>query len=107
MVKFDCGERKCDSEKTVKSNAWYSFINGKDKDSTVKLLREFKQPKDRNVLFSDVDDYYEIITIRRQNWKLFPWLIDGTQRVGDDANEDYYYSSGVSGDKYIVYSCLS
>lgn len=90
-------------EETVKSNAWYSFINGKDKDSTVKLLREFKQPKDRNVLFSDVDDYYEIITIKGQNWKLFPWLINGRQSVGDNPNEDYYYSSRVSADKYIVY----
>ena len=90
-------------EETVKSNAWYSFINGREKDTTVKLLREFKQPKDRNVLFSDVDDYYEIITIRRQNWKLFPWLIDGRQSIGDNPNEDYYYSTRISADKYIVY----
>ena len=90
-------------EETVKSNAWYSFINGRDKDTTVKLLREFKQPKDRSVLFSDVDDYYEVITIRRQNWKLFPWLIDGTQSIGDNPNEDYYYSTRISAEKYIVY----
>ena len=90
-------------EETVKSNAWYSFINGRDKDTTVKLLREFKQPKDRNVLFSDVDDHYEVITIRRQNWKLFSWLIDGRQSVGDDPNEDFYYSTRVSAEKYIVY----
>ena len=90
-------------EETVKSNAWYSFINGRDKDTTVKLLREFKQPKDRNVLFSDVDDHYEVITIRRQNWKLFPWLIDGRQSVGNDSNEDYYYSTRISAEKYIVY----
>ena len=90
-------------EETVKSNAWYSFINGRDKDTTVKLLREFKQPKDRNVLFSDVDDHYEVITIRRQNWKLFPWLIDGRQRVGDDPKEVFYYSTQVSAKKYIVY----
>ena len=90
-------------EETVKSNAWYSFINGRDKDTTVKLLREFKQPKDRNILFSDVDDHYEFITIRRQNWKLFPWLIDGRQSVGNDSNEDYYYSTRISAEKYIVY----
>ena len=90
-------------EETVKSNAWYSFINGRDKDTTVKLLREFKQPKDRNILFSDVDDHYEVITIRRQNWKLFPWLIDGRQSVGNDSNEDYYYSTRISAEKYIVY----
>ena len=90
-------------EETVKSNAWYSFINGRDKDTTVKLLREFKQPKDRNVLFSDVDDHYEVITIRRQNWKLFPWLINGVQSVGDDPNEDFYYSTRVSAEKYVVY----
>lgn len=90
-------------EETVKSNAWYSFINGRDKDTTVKLLREFKQPKDRSVLFSDVDDYYEVITIRRQNWKLFPWLIDGRQNVGDNPNEDYYYSTRISAERYIVY----
>lgn len=90
-------------EETVKSNAWYSFINGRDKDTTVKLLREFKQPKDRNIIFSDVDDHYEVITIRRQNWKLFPWLIDGRQSVGNDSNEDYYYSTRISAEKYIVY----
>lgn len=90
-------------EETVKSNAWYSFINGRDKDTTVKLLREFKQPKDRSVLFSDVDDYYKVITIRRQNWKLFPWLINGTQSVGDDPNSDYYYSTRMSAEKYVVY----
>ena len=90
-------------EESVKSNAWYSFINGRDKDTTVKLLREFKQPKDRSVLFSDVDDYYKVITIRRQNWKLFPWLINGTQSVGDDPNSDYYYSTRMSAEKYVVY----
>ena len=90
-------------EETVKSNAWYSFINGREKDTTVKLLREFKQPKDRSVLFSDVDDYYKVITIRRQNWKLFPWLINGTQSVGDDPDSDYYYSTRMSAEKYVVY----
>ena len=90
-------------EETVKSNAWYSFINGRDKDTTVKLLREFKQLKDRSVLFSDVDDYYKVITIRRQNWKFFPWLINGTQSVGDDPNSDYFYSTRMSAEKYVVY----
>ena len=64
-------------EETVKSNSWYSFINGRDKDTTVEVLNSFTYPKDKNVLVSDVSNYYEIITIRRQNWKLFPWLIDG------------------------------
>ena len=90
-------------EESVKSNAWYSFINGREKDTTVKLLREFKQPKDRSVLFSDVDHYYKVITIRRQNWKLFPWLINGTQSVGDDPDSDYYYSTRMSAEKYVVY----
>ncbi|MFC2527422.1 MAG: hypothetical protein ACFNWX_07450, partial [Veillonella parvula] len=71
-------------EETVKSNAWYSFINGRDKDTTVEVLNSFTYPKDKNVLVSEVSNYYEIITIRRQNWKLFPWLIDGRQSVGDD-----------------------
>jgi len=90
-------------EETVKSNAWYSFVNGRDKDTTVEALNSFTYPKDKNVLVSDIDNYYEIITIRRQNWKLFPWLIDGRQSVGDDPNEDYYYSTRVSAEKYIVY----
>ena len=90
-------------EETVKSNAWYSFINGKDKDSTVEVLNSFTYPKDKNLLFSEVDDYYEVITVKGQNWKLFPWLINGRQSVGDNPNEDYYYSSRVSADKYIVY----
>lgn len=90
-------------EETVKSNAWYSFINGRDKDTTVEVLNSFTYPKDKNVLVSDVSNYYEIITIRRQNWKLFPWLIDGRQSVGDDPNEDYYYSTRISADKYVVY----
>ena len=90
-------------EETVKSNAWYSFINGRDKDTTVEVLNSFTYPKDKNVLVSDVSNYYEIITIRRQNWKLFPWLIDGRQNIGDDPNEDYYYSTRVSAEKYIVY----
>ena len=90
-------------EETVKSNAWYSFINGRDKDTTVEVLNSFTYQKDKNVLVSDVSNYYEIITIRRQNWKLFPWLIDGTQSVGDDPNEDYYYSTRISADKYVVY----
>ena len=90
-------------EEIVKSNAWYSFINGRDNNSTVEVLNSFTYPKDKNVLVSDVSNYYDIITIRRQNWKLFPWLIDGTQSVGDDPNEDYYYSTRVSAEKYIVY----
>ena len=90
-------------EETVKSNAWYSFINGRDKDTTVEVLNSFTYPKDKNVLVSDVSNYYEIITIRRQNWKLFPWIINGTQSVGDDPNEDYYYSTRISAEKYIVY----
>ena len=90
-------------EEIVKSNAWYSFINGRDKDTTVEVLNSFTYPKDKNVLFSDVSNYYEIITIRRQNWKLFPWLIDGRQNVGDNPNEDYYYSTRISAEKYIVY----
>ena len=60
-------------------------------------------PKDKNVLVSDIKNYYEIITIQRQNWKLFPWLIDGSQSVGDDPNEDFYYSTRVSAEKYVVY----
>ena len=90
-------------EETVKSNAWYSFINGRDKDTTVEVLNSFTYPKDKNVLVSDVSNYYDIITIRRQNWKLFPWIIDGTQSIGDDPNEDYYYSTRISADKYVVY----
>ena len=90
-------------EETVKSNAWYTFINGRDKDTTVKVLNSFTYPKDKNVLVSDIDNYYEIITIQRQNWKLFPWLIDGRQSVGDDPNEDFYYSTRVSAEKYVVY----
>jgi hypothetical protein len=90
-------------EETVKSNAWYTFINGRDKDPTVEVLNSFTYPKDKNVLVSDIDNYYEIITIQRQNWKLFPWLIDGTQSVGDDSNEDFYYSTRVSAEKYVVY----
>ena len=90
-------------EETVKSNAWYSFVNGRNKDSTVETLNSFTYPKDRNLLVSDVDNYYEIITIRRQNWKLFPWLIDGSQSVGDDPNEDFYYSTRISAEKYVVY----
>ena len=90
-------------EETVKSNAWYSFINGRDKDTTVEVLNSFTYPKDKNVLVSDIKNYYEIITIQRQNWKLFPWLIDGRQRVGDDPNEDFYYSTRVSAEKYVVY----
>ena len=90
-------------EETVKSNAWYSFINGRDKDTTVEALNSFTYPKDKNVLVSDINNYYEIITIQRQNWKLFPWLIDGRQSVGNDSNEDYYYSTRISAEKYIVY----
>ena len=90
-------------EETVKSNAWYSFINGRDKDTTVEALNSFTYPKDKNVLVSDINNYYEIITIQRQNWKLFPWLIDGRQSVGDDSNEDYYYSTRISAEKYVVY----
>ncbi len=90
-------------EETVKSNAWYSFINGRDKDTIVEVLNSFTYPKDKTLLFSEVGDYYEIITIRRQNWKLLPWLINGTQSVGDDPNEDYYYSTRISAEKYIVY----
>ena len=90
-------------EETVKSNAWYSFINGRDKDTTVEVLNSFTYPKDKNVLVSDINNYYEIITIQRQNWKLFPWLIDGSQSVGDDPNEDFYYSTRVSAEKYVVY----
>ncbi len=55
------------------------------------------------LLVSDVNEYYEIITVQRQNWKLFPWVIDGTQSVGDDPKEDYYYSTRISAEKYIVY----
>ena len=90
-------------EETVKSNAWYSFVNGRNKDSTVEILNSFKYPNDRNLLVSEVDNYYEIITIKRQNWKLFPWLINGVQSVGDDPNEDFYYSTRVSAENYIVY----
>ena len=90
-------------EETVKSHACYSFVNGKDKDSTVEVLNSFTYPKDKTLLFSEVGDYYEIITIRGQNWKLFPWLINGTQSVGDDPNEDYYYSTRISAEKYVVY----
>ena len=90
-------------EETVKSNAWYSFINGRDKDTTVEALNSFTYPKDKNVLVSDINNYYEIITTQRQNWKLFPWLIDGRQSVGNDSNEDYYYSTRISAEKYIVY----
>ena len=90
-------------EETVKSNAWYTFINGRDKDTTVEVLNSFTYPKDKNVLVSDIDNYYEIITIQRQNWKLFPWLIDGSQSVGDDPNEDFYYSTRVSAERYVVY----
>ena len=90
-------------EEIVQSNAWYSFINGKDKDTTVEVLNSFTYPKDKNVLVSDIDNYYEIITIQRQNWKLFPWLINGSQSVGDDPNEDFYYSTRVSAEKYVVY----
>lgn len=90
-------------EETAKSNAWYSFINGRKKDSTVEVLNSFKYPKDKNLLVSDVTDYYEIITVQRQNWKLFPWLINGIQSVGDDPNEDFYYSTRVSAENYIVY----
>ena len=90
-------------EETAKSNAWYSFINGRKKDSTVEVLNLFKYPKDKNLLVSDVTDYYEIITVQRQNWKLFPWLINGIQSVGDDPKEDFYYSTRVSAENYIVY----
>ena len=90
-------------EETVKSNAWYSFVNGRNKDSTIEILNSFKYPKDRSLLVSDVDNYYEIITIQRQNWKLFPWLINGVQSVGDDPNEDFYYSTRISAENYIVY----
>ena len=90
-------------EETVKSNAWYSFVNGRNKDSTVEILNSFKYPNDRNLLVSEVDNYYEIITIKRQNWKLFPWLINGVQSVGDNPNEDFYYSTRVSAENYIVY----
>ena len=90
-------------EETVKSNSWYSFINGRDKDTTVEVLNSFTYPKDKNVLVSDINNYYEIITIQRQNWKLFPWLIDGSQSVGDDPNEDFYYSTRISAEKYVVY----
>ena len=90
-------------EAIVKSNSLYSIINGRDKDTTVEVLNSFTYPKDKNVLVSDINNYYEIITIQRQNWKLFRWLIDGTQSVGDDPNEDYYYSTRISADKYVVY----
>ena len=90
-------------EETVKSNAWYTFINGRDKDTTVEVLNSFTYPKDKKVLVSDINNYYEIITIQRQNWKLFPWLIDGSQSVGDDPDEDFYYSTRVSAEKYVVY----
>lgn len=90
-------------EEIAKSNAWYSFLNGRDKDTTVEVLNSFTYPKDKNVLVSDINNYYKIITIQRQNWKLFPWLIDGSQSVGDDPNEDYYYSTRVSAEKYVVY----
>ena len=90
-------------EETVKANAWYSFVNSRNKDSTVETLNSFTYPKDRNLLVSDVDNYYEIITIQRQNWKLFPWLINGVQSVGDDPNEDFYYTTRVSAEDYIVY----
>ena len=90
-------------EEIAKSNAWYSFVNGGKKDSTVEVLNSFKYPKDKNLLVSDVTDYYEIITIQRQNWKLFPWLINGIQSIGDNPNEDFYYSTRVSAENYIVY----
>ena len=90
-------------EETVKSNALYSFINGRDKDTTVEALNSFTYPKDKNILVSDINNYYDIITVQRQNWKLFPWLINGIQSVGDDPNEDFYYSTRVSAEKYIVY----
>ena len=90
-------------EETVKANAWYSFVNCRNKDSTVETLNSFTYPKDRNLLVGDVDNYYEIITIQRQNWKLFPWLINGVQSVGDDPNEDFYYTTRVSAEDYIVY----
>ena len=90
-------------EEIVKSNSWYSFINGRDKDTTVEVLNSFTYPKDKNVLVSDIDNYYDIITIQLQNWKLFPWIIDGRQSVGDDPSEDYYYSTRISADKYVVY----
>jgi len=60
-------------------------------------------PKDNNILVSDINNYYEIITIQRQNWKLFPWIIDGSQSVGDNPNEDFYYSTRISAEKYVVY----
>ena len=41
-------------EETVKSNSWYSFINGRDKDTTVEVLNSFTYPKDKNVLVSDI-----------------------------------------------------
>ena len=90
-------------EEIAKSNAWYTFVNGRDKGTTVEALNSFTYPKDKNVLVSDINNYYEIITIQRQNWKLFPWLIDGSQSVGDDPNEDFYYSTRVSAEKYVVY----
>ena len=90
-------------EEIAKSNAWYSFVNGRNKDSTVEVLNSFKYPKERSLLVSDVDNYYEIITIQRQNWKLFPWLINGVQSVGDDPNEDFHYSTRISAENYIVY----
>ena len=42
------------------------------RDTTVEVLNSFTYPKDKNVLVSDINNYYEIITIQRQNWKLFP-----------------------------------
>ena len=59
----------------------------------LKYLIRLHIQKIKMLLVSDVSNYYEIITIRRQNWKLFPWLIDGRQSVGDDPNEDFYYST--------------
>ena len=90
-------------EETAKSNAWYSFVNSRKEDSTVEVLNSFKYPKDKNLLVRDVTNYYDLITVKRQNWKLFPWLINGVQSVGNDPNEDFYYRTRVSAENYIVY----
>ena len=43
-------------EETVKSHAWYSFVNGREKDTTFEALNSFTYPKDKNVLVSDVNE---------------------------------------------------
>ena len=89
-------------EKVVKAHGWYSFRNGKAKGVTLEVLNDFPQPNNHFMLFYGIGNY-SINRIQPKNWKWFPWFLTGTQSIGSDANQDYYYREEQLGDGYTVY----